>query len=307
MRKHETKKQQRTAPSDPGVDTATVKTQTALFVDPSIDAAKISVLYPGDRTVLVSRDTWNGWLRVIQISSGHQGWVRSNRLVIYYTNHRKPDVAIDAVSLGTSDPPIIEVINDTDTNLYLHIDKLAEMSISPHATRSVTVQAGIFAFNASEPKRLPSFGSMAFLNGSKYTWRFFVGSVLEHNRQNVVTPTEVAEYRRLLADVETKTAESKIGKQQLDDDRAALHKQRDEVEGEVGDIDAKRPLLDHSDDKAVDDFNRLVESANNDAHAFKKMQEQFNAEVAAFNSHLDTLNAEQRQLVEREKAINAAR
>lgn len=293
---------------DPGVDTAMVKTQTALFADPSIGATKISTLHPGDLTVLVSRDLWDGWIRVIHYESGRQGWVRANRMFPpVYTHHKNPSKVLNGMPLGTSDPPVIEVQNDSDINLYLHLDKLAEVYVSPHTTRTVSVQAGIFAFNASGPKVLPDFGYMAFLPGNKYPWRFFIGSARQHRSQSVLTPALTAEYYTLLAEVKVEQDETKIERQQHDVDKAALEKQSEKVKAESDDIDAKRPLLDHSDGKAVDDFNRLVGSANDDSNTYKKMLEQFNAKVDAFNAHLATLNAKRQRLANIEEIVNAAR
>ena len=303
------KKQHQTATRlDPGVDTAMVKTQTALFVDPSIDAARISTLHPGELMVLVSRDLWDGWFRVIHFDTGRQGWVRANRMFApVYTQHKNRGKILNGVSLGTSDPPVIEVQNDSDINLYLHLDKLAEVYVSPHTTKTVTIQAGIFAFNASGPKVLPDFGSMAFLPGTKYPWRFFVRSVREHKGQSVVTPALTAEYNTLLADVNVGQEEIKIESQQRDVDKATLDNQAEKVKTETSDIDAKRLMLDHSNQKAVDDFNRLVDSANDDSATYKKMLEQFNAKVDAYNEHLTTLKAKQHRLTDIEEIVNAPR
>lgn len=289
-----------------------VKTQTALFVEPNSNAAKISILHPGDLTVLVSSDTTSGWLKVIHYDSGRQGWVRANRMFpTVYTHHKTPGKVINGVPLGTSEPPIIEVQNDSDISLYLHLDKLAEVYVSPHTTKSISIQAGIFAFNASGPKVLPDFGSMAFLPGTKYPWRFFIGSARQHRSQSVVTPALTAEYNMLLAEVKVEQDETKIERQQHDEDKAALDKHSEKVSEKVkveaDDIDAKRPLLDHSDEKAVDDFNRLVDSTNDDANIYKKMLEQFNAKVDAFNAHLATLNAKRQRLADIEEIVNAAR
>ena len=293
---------------DPGVDTAMVKTPTALFAEPSIDAVRVSILRHGDLTVLVSKDIWNGWFRVIQFDSGRQGWVRVNRMFPpIYTHHRAAGVILNGVSLGIGDPPIIEVHNESGTNLYLHLDKLAEIHVSPFTTKSVTVQAGIFAFNASGPKVLPDFGSMAFLPGTKYPWRFFIGSTYGLKKRDKVAPALIAEYNSLLRDVSTGEAATKIERSQSDVDKAALDQAGVKARAESDNLDATRPLLDHTSDRAISDFNRLVGSANDDANTYRKMLAQFNAEADAFNDHLATLNAKKHRLMEIEEVVNASR
>jgi hypothetical protein len=304
--KHFSKEQN--VPADLGVDTAVVKTPTSLFVDPDTASAKIGILRPNDLTVLVSRDIWNGWYRIIQYSSGHQGWVRANRLFPpIYTSHRKPGVTISAISTGTSDPPVMEVNNDSDIRLYLHVDKLAEMSVSPHTTQSLPVKAGIFSFNAAGPNVLPDFGFIAFLNGNKYPWRFFIRSAHTQKAQSIVTPQMISDYNIKLADVNAKQATVEIEKQQIDDARDALHKQGDKVKAEADDIDLKRASLDHSDEKSVSDFNSLVDTSNSDLDTYNKMKDDFNTRVVAYNSYLDTLNAEKQQLDALESAVNTPR
>ncbi len=293
---------------DLGVDTATVKTQTALFANPDTASAKIGILHQSDLTVLVSREKWNGWYRIIQYSSGHQGWVLASKLFEpEYTKHRRPGSTLSNISTGTTDPPTMNIKNDLDVDLYLHIDKLAEVSISPHTVKSLTVQAGIFSFNAAAPNLLPDFGHMAFLNGTIYSWSFFIPSAHDSKKQSVVTPQMVADYNTKLADVNAKQAEIKIEKQQIDDARDNLHKQGDKAKAEADDIDARRIALDRTDEKAVDAFNLLVISANNDLNIYNKMKDDFNNRVDAYNSFLDALDAEKQQLASLERAVNAPR
>ena len=291
---------------DLGVDTATVKTQTVLLSDPSITSTKIGVLRPGDLTVLVSRDIWNGWLRVIQYSSGRQGWVLVNRLLTpEYTKHRKPSMVLTGTALGTDVPPVIEVDNQSDVQLYLHVDKLAEMSVNPHSIKSFTVQAGLFPFNAAGANVLPDFGYIAFLNGTKYPWRFFTRPHHQHKQQTLVTSEIITKYNALSADVKAKRQEAAIEKKQVDDARIALDSQDDKVKSEFSDIETKRTSLDHSDDKAVNAFNNFVDTANSDLETDKGMKEAFNAKVDAYNSLISSLDVEQKQLDDLEESVNA--
>lgn len=291
---------------DPGIDTAMVKTQTNLFVNPDTNSAKISALRPGDLTVLVSRDVQNGWLNVIQFSSGRQGWVRSNRLFSpSYTKRPSSGTVLTGVSLGTETPPIIEVTNDTNVNLYLHLDNLAEVSVSPHQTKFLKVRAGIFSFNAAGPNLRPDFGHMAFLDGERYPWHFFVRAASHAKEKGTLSPALNSEYNALLAVVKNQNAEIAIEKQQLDVDRLAVHKQQDETNVELDYIDANQPKLDHSDENAVNAFNILVRKANADLQVHKELLNQFNAKIDAYNAHLSALDVQQHRLDEIKQSVNA--
>ena len=213
-------------------------------------------------------------------------------------------MVLNGTALGTNDPPIIEVDNDSDVELYLHVGKLTEMSVSPHIKKSFPVQTGAFSFNAAGANVLPDFGYIAFLNGNKYPWHFFIRSAHEQ-KDDVVAPETITEYNNLLADIKKKQEEAGIEKPQVDDARTVLDKQGDKAKAELSDVNIKRVALDYSDQKAVSDFNGLVDTANNDLQLYEGMKEPFNAKVNSYNSLIDALNAEQQQLGELEKKINA--
>ena len=300
------KKPQKSVHSDLGVDTAMVRAQTILFASPDINSTKINVLHRGELTVLVSRDIWDGWLSVVQVSSGRQGWVRLNRLFNpIYTAHRNPDVTLQSISTGTVDAPILEVNNDSESILYLHIDKLAEVSIPSHTTRSIIVQAGIFSFNAASPNALPDFGHIAFLPGSRYLDRYTIHSADHQKKPDLATPDVIAEYKKLLPEVASGQAAEDLARQQNTDARDALTKQSIKSKTEYNNVEAQRLQLDHTDSKAVDDFNLLVAVANNDADTYQKMEDSYNAKVAAFNDYYAVLKVKRERLIVLQDIVNA--
>ena len=291
---------------DLGIDTARVKTQTVLFVSPDTSSAKISVLYADDLTVLVSRNVQNGWRNVIQYSSGRQGWVLSNRLFPpFYTKHPSPGTVLTGVPLGTTTPPIIEVTNDTDVNLYLHLENLAEVSVRPHQTKSLQVRAGIFSFNAAAPNVSPDFGHMAFLDGIRYTLHFSVRFTNQAKEKGTLSPALNSEYNALLASIKRQNSEVAIEKLQMDIDKLALNKQADDMKADFDNVDTNRPKIDPSDQNAIDAFNGLVVKANTDLDTHKQLLDQFNAKVDAYNSHLDALIAQQKRIHAIEQFVNA--
>lgn len=300
------KRPQKIVHSDLGMDTAMVKTQTILFANPDINSAKVNALCRGELTVLVSRDVWNGWLSIVQVSSGRQGWVRLNRLFNpIYTAHRNPDVTLQSISTGTIDAPILEVNNDSDNILYLHIDKLAEISIASHTTRSIVVQAGIFSFNAASPNVLPDFGHMAFLPGSRYLDRYTTYSAGHQKKPDLATLNVIAEYKRLLPEVEAGQAEEDLARRQNAVDGDALTKQSIKSKTEYNNLEVQRIQLDRLNSKAVDDFNLLVAVANNDADTCQNMEGSYNAKVEAFNDYHAVLKVKWDRLIVLQDIVNA--
>src|SRR5258708_34967163 len=124
---------------DRGVDTGIVKLPTILFAEPSADGMRIGTLRKGDLTVLVSRQTSNGWLNVIQFTSGRQGWVKSANLIVHYTLHKSVGLDFRGELTGTTDLPEISITNDSANGLFLHLSTMPDRYISSFATHKITV------------------------------------------------------------------------------------------------------------------------------------------------------------------------
>lgn len=295
-----------TAPRAEGVDTGIVKAATALFLEPNGTATKIGVLGKGDLLVLVSRDTSDGWLNVIQFSSGRQGWVKAERLITHYTQRRTSALELRGELLGSPDPPTVQITNDSDKSFYVHLGTLPEFQVKPHTTRNVTVSAGLLTFNAAAPNVLPVFGSNHFLNGTTYNWRFFIRRHASQRTPRPVDPNLVAECKRLQAEVDTSAVEVKIEKRQIDADRSALEFQTQTWKRHSEEMEAHRQTLDRTDQSAVDAFNDLVRQVNKELEALQEAERRFDAEIEAYNTKLNALHSARQRLEKLSDAINAS-
>lgn len=292
-------------PLDVGVDTGIVKRTTALFVDPTVASAKIGTIRKGDLIVLVSRKQSNKWLNVIQFKSGHQGWIKSEGVIVHYTHHKAASLDFRVASMGTADSPDIKITNESNEGLYMHLGAMGEMYIAPRTTKAVTIPAGIYTYNVTAPNVLPLFGTRDFLAGSVYTWGFYITNVHQDTKRGTVSLSLVQENKKLQADVNKRVAEMKIEKQQIDADRDALEQRRSKWKSTSDEIEVKRQMLDHSDQVAIDDFNRLVDDSNIESALNQKAEQQLNAEVEAYNFNLHLMNVEQSRLEEIAKIVNA--
>jgi hypothetical protein len=294
------------APSADGVDTGVIKAATALFLEPNGTAAKIGALRKGDLMVLVARETTDGWLNVIQFSSGRQGWVKAERLITHYTRHRTSMLELRGELLGSLDPPTVEITNDSEKSFYVHLGALPEFNVKPHTTRKVAVSAGLLSFNAAAANVLPIFGSNHFVNGSTYTWRFFIRRHASQRTPRPVDPNLVAECKRLQAEVDTSSVEVKIEKRQIDADRSALELQTQTWKRHSEEMEERRRTLDRTDQSAIDAFNELVKQVNKELDALQEAEQRFDAEIEAYNTKLNALINARQRLEKLSDTINAA-
>lgn len=290
--------------SDPGVDVGIVQRATALFEDPDPNSEKIGPLKPGEWTILVSRQVTNDWLNVIQLSSGRQGWVLSDRIRIRYTQHPNEGVDLQTQATGTDAPPVIDVQNNSDSLMYLHIEGEPEISIGQHGEQDVSVAPGVWTYNASAAGVIPLFGNKAFVTGDRYTWSFWIGNQGGRNSSNAVDPSLKAEAQQLQTEITSENASLKVTRQLLDAEQTALNSQDSKVQSDQADVDTKRQSLDQTDQSAVDEFNSEVDSVNAELDAYQTALQRYNEDVAAYNARLDSLNALQDRLERIADTIN---
>jgi hypothetical protein len=291
---------------DAGVDTGIVNAPTALFQEPNGSSPKIGPLRKGDLTILASRQKSNGWLNVVQFSTGHQGWVKADRLLIHYT--ARPASALDFRDelLGTTDLPSIAITNNSDKSLFVHLGTLPEVRVAPRATRTLTVPAGVYQYNAAAAQVLPAFGSKHLLTGSRYTWTFHIGRAGGTRRQRPVSPSLIAESKHLQAEVDSATAEVRVEKQQIAADQMALDLQVQAWKRHSEEIEAKRQTLDRTDQAALDAFNQLVDSANDELAAIREAEKRLDEAIEACNTKVDALNRAQERLRQIADSINGS-
>jgi len=291
---------------DPRVDVGIVKIATGLFAAPSASSAKINGLVPHEWTVLVSRQPTAGWYPVIQFTTGRQGWVRGDRLIIRYTNNPAQGVDLQTAVTGTQDPPTINVTNDSSKYLFLHLQDMAETAIEPHGKRTITLTPGFSKYNAAFPGLVPLFGEKVFVNGSAYTWRFYVETGASTRATHVpVNPALKAETRQLQQDINTGTIDLNVSKQLLEAREAAFNSQLAKLKADEDALSTKRATLDHSDQAAVNAFNEIVDATNAEKESARDAQAKYDAAIADYNAKLHALNKKQERLEEIVKSVNS--
>jgi hypothetical protein len=293
---------------DLGADTAIVKTPTALFIEPNTASAKIASLSAGDLTILVSRTNAYGWYNVVQFSSGRQGWVKAERVIVRLTRHPRPNVDLRAELLGTSESPEVAIVNKSGKGLYLHLGSTPEVHVPPYSTKTITVPAGVYSYNIAAANVIPLFGSKALINGERYTWSYSIvaGKSTAPGKTRRVDPLLAAEVKTLQREVDIALAEVEAQKRYLDVDRAALKRQQEAYERDRETLESRRRALDRTDERAVDEFNRLVDATNRKLDDLERAEARFEASIKAYNTKVNSVNAMQDRLSALADRINGS-
>ena len=283
------------AVADLGVDTGRVISSTYLFTSPDAASPRVGRLPAGSLTVLVARKVTNGWLHVIQYSTGHEGWVIAKRLATHYTHRPNPDVSLGSEA-GTSDSdPVLVITNNADKRLYLHIGSTPEVTIGPRANKTVTVSPGLYPFNVSAADVIPSFGSKYFVPGDTYTWSFYIGNDTGSTSVKV-SAAERAEMDSLRAYITSHEPDIDNTKTIIDTQKSALNQQQTNLDTEKANIDSTRTSLDQTDQSAVDAFNQSIDTYNSDLQVFQQAEDAFNSKVDDYNTQLNALNEKKQRL-----------
>lgn len=290
--------------SDAGVDIGIVTATTALFLRPNIHPTHIAVLQPGDRTILVSRTPVQGWMNVIQASSGHQGWVRASSLTLHLTDSAPPKAELQSTPVGGDNLPVLSVTNSTGLPLYLHLSQLDEIQVNPHETKDITLPAGVHAFNAAIANAVPLFGYNEFPKGNKYSWNFVLTSGPQHAQTQSVSPETRARIQQLQNAVDALQPQVKDMAQQIAADKAAVAQQQAQLKTDTDALDAKKASLDPSSPAAVADFNTQTEHKNAEAVAVQQAADALNAKIDKYNAMLTDLKQKQQQLTGIAGSIN---
>ncbi len=162
---------------DLGVDIALpVYSRVSLmdFTDPN--GKVIRNIAADDILVLVDRTPTNGWLDVIDVRSGKEGWVNQDDVKIQLTQHPEQAAKLTEEYVGSDDPPEVSVENATDRVLSLKIEQ-SSYSIEAGSTVSVSLPPGTYSYYAWEPGVIPDRGRDDWKSGYKYTWKFYVRTV----------------------------------------------------------------------------------------------------------------------------------
>jgi hypothetical protein len=141
------------------------------FTDPK--GTIIRNVTTNDVLVLVSRIPTNGYLDVIDVRSGKEGWVDQDDVQIQLTRQPERAAQFTEEYVGSDDPPEVSVENATDSELNLKIEE-SFYTVGRNATQTIPLSGGTYSYYATEPGAIPAMGKQNFKRGYRYTWKFWI-------------------------------------------------------------------------------------------------------------------------------------
>lgn len=127
----------------------------------------------GSQVYSLTDEETEGYLKVIYIKTNKIGWLlKSSIKKIKNIPLSKSNSFVESGSSGSSNPEV-EITNKTSKTISLTVGS-STFYLSPHSTKTETIEAGFQYYTASAPMVTPLSGSHDFNAGSRYTWQFFI-------------------------------------------------------------------------------------------------------------------------------------
>lgn len=161
-------------PRDIGVDTAKpLHDRTAIMTAPDASAKLIRFVSAQDTLALVNPTPQDGWLDVIDVRSGKEGWINAEDAQINLTKHPNAAPRFSEEYTGSDQAPEVIVVNQSDEVLNLKIGE-TRYKVQPNTQLPLSLGAGTVSFYATVPGAIPAIGDEDFKRGYRYNWRFWV-------------------------------------------------------------------------------------------------------------------------------------
>ncbi|MFZ4860295.1 MAG: hypothetical protein ACOYL3_28380 [Desulfuromonadaceae bacterium] len=155
-------------------DIATVtKLNTVLRDGPSEDGEKVLLLKKKAVLALVDRENIDGWLNVIHIQTGKEGWIKAKHVSLALSKQPSRPPVFNEQKIDEYSNPEIEIENASDKDLLLKVGQ-ERFEIQKHTTKSVSILPSDYKYHASAPGVFPAIGKKDFLTGYRYTWKFWI-------------------------------------------------------------------------------------------------------------------------------------
>lgn len=155
-------------------DIATViKLNTVLRETPSEDGEKVLLLKKKATLALIDREDTDGWLNVIHVKSGKEGWIKAKHVSLVLSDKPTPQPVFNEQKIEDNVNPEIELENASYKDLTLKVGE-DRFEIPKHTTKTVSIMPGDYKYYASAPGVFPALGNKDFRTGYRYTWKFWI-------------------------------------------------------------------------------------------------------------------------------------
>lgn len=122
---------------------------------------------------LFSLTTENDYYHIIDIETNTEGYIPSTYVKNIETLESTSGKVFSPTGPISSNNSEVHVFNNTSETMTLKLNKSAYV-FSPHETKIIYLAPGKYAFFASAPGVIPSYGSQYFEKGMGYEWVFYI-------------------------------------------------------------------------------------------------------------------------------------
>jgi uncharacterized protein YgiM (DUF1202 family) len=140
---------------------------------PGKDFDIISSLSPGTNLFIVSLETTDDFINVIDINTNKEGYIHKSFVKIG-REIKENESGFFSPSGTTSDyNPSVEVFNNTDLALTLKLNNETYL-FETYEKKTITLSPGSCVYRASAPGVIPNFGTEHLQSNQDYTWQFYI-------------------------------------------------------------------------------------------------------------------------------------
>ena len=140
---------------------------------PGTDYEIISKIIGGSQIFIVSNDTENDFLNIIDIKTNKEGYIHKNYVKFGDVVPYQEGGVFQAAGETDSYEPEIEIFNNTVKTLTIKIGGI-KFEFGPNEKRWITLPPGESQYRASAAGVIPLIGKELFIQNQKYTWEFYI-------------------------------------------------------------------------------------------------------------------------------------
>ncbi|MEW4923943.1 SH3 domain-containing protein [Algibacter sp. 2305UL17-15] len=140
---------------------------------PSADYAIIKSLQFGADIFIISTNTENNYLNIIDIATNTEGYVHKSYVKLGDVVEKNEGGIFTPSGKSETYKPEIEIYNKTNIVLTLKLNSQV-YTFSPYQTKTISLSPGTYNYRASAPGVIPNIGTENMESNMSYSWQFYI-------------------------------------------------------------------------------------------------------------------------------------
>lgn len=158
--------------ADLGLDVAFVIMPGSIQETANVKAKNLLAVKRADILALVNRNPTGNFYNVIQITSGIEGWIDGDAVVVKHSLKATPaPPLVETAGIAGTEPKLDVVNDDSVTTLNIRINGILHI-VPPKSIKSFILKPGKFDYFGWSAGIRPAIGSKTVVKGMKYVWKF---------------------------------------------------------------------------------------------------------------------------------------